>query len=84
MTIIEGMRRQTLQLERYGEKAENSVTSTGEEAGWHKQSNSKRGPRCIMPIARRFDATEFLISRVMGQLFMLTGILSLKTSTFRR
>lgn len=24
MTIIEGMRRQTLQLERYGEKAENS------------------------------------------------------------
>ena len=58
------------------------VTSTGEEAGWHKQSNSKRGPRCIMPIARRFDATEFLICRVMGQLFML--ILSLKTSTFHR
>ena len=86
MTIIEGMGRQPPPQESW-EGRKYKITSTelcwtSEEADWHKQSNSKRGPRCIMPITRRFDATEFLISRVMGQLSML--ILSLKSSTFCR
>lgn len=88
MTIIEGTRRQTPPLERYGEKGENSKSlplnsvKLARRLAGLKQSNSKRGPRCIMPITRRLDATDFLISRVMGQLSMF--ILSLKTSTFRR
>ena len=88
MTItIEGMRRQMPQLKRYGEKGENSkllplisVELTRRLAGMNRAILSEVRD-VVLTITRRFDPTDFLISRVRGKLSML--ILSLKTSTFR-